>query len=102
MTIMWSMLVLTYLYSMQSLPRRHCCRTRKTAFANLIQQFIHDQEHPESDFDTGLTDLPQFYGKIAIYPSAVATFYAPSVMLRMSVQSDLELSSAKVVLLAPI
>ncbi|KAF8264141.1 hypothetical protein EI94DRAFT_1594424 [Lactarius quietus] len=34
--------------------------------------------HPKSDFDTSLTDLPSFYGKITVYPSAVATFYAPS------------------------
>ncbi|KAF8268671.1 hypothetical protein EI94DRAFT_1771510 [Lactarius quietus] len=47
-------------------------------FTDLIQQFIRDQEHPELDFDTSLADLPSFYGKIIVYPSAVATFYAPS------------------------
>ena len=46
-------------------------------FANLIQQFIYDQEH--SDSDSNATEaLPTFYGKIAVYPSAIATFYAPS------------------------
>jgi hypothetical protein len=46
-------------------------------FANLIRQFIYDQEH--SDSDSNATEaLPTFYGKITVYPSAVATFYAPS------------------------
>jgi hypothetical protein len=45
---------------------------------DLIRQFIHDQEHPELDFDTSLADLPPFYGKITVYPSAIATFHAPS------------------------
>ncbi|KAF8267178.1 hypothetical protein EI94DRAFT_1701204 [Lactarius quietus] len=35
-------------------------------------------KHPKSDFDTSLADLPSFYGKITVYPSAIATFYAPS------------------------
>jgi hypothetical protein len=30
------------------------------------------------DFDTSLADLPPFYGKITVYPSAVAMFHAPS------------------------
>jgi hypothetical protein len=46
-------------------------------FTNLIQQFIYDQEHPDSDFNATKA-LPTFYGKITVYPSAVATFYAPS------------------------
>jgi hypothetical protein len=47
-------------------------------FTNLIQQFIHNQEHPESDSNASLVDLPTFYDKITVYPSAVATFSAPS------------------------
>ena len=46
-------------------------------FANLIQQFIYDQEHSDSD-SNATSALPTFYGKITVYPSAVATFYAPS------------------------
>jgi len=45
---------------------------------NLIQQFIHKQEHPDSASDTSHATLSTFYGKITCYPSAVATFHAPS------------------------
>jgi hypothetical protein len=48
-------------------------------FPHLIHLSIYDQEHPDSDSDISLrTALPIFYGKITIYPSAVATFHAPS------------------------
>jgi hypothetical protein len=47
-------------------------------FSHLIRLFIYDQEHPDSNSDISLTALPKFYGKITIYPSAVATFHAPS------------------------
>ncbi|KIM77450.1 hypothetical protein PILCRDRAFT_76723, partial [Piloderma croceum F 1598] len=50
-------------------------------FSHLIQLFIYDQEHPDSNSDISLTALPTFYGKITIYPSAVATFHAPSDIL---------------------
>ena len=46
----------------------------------LIQQFIHERQHPGhvSDDSTSVSALPTFYGKIAVYSSAVATFHAPS------------------------
>jgi hypothetical protein len=48
-------------------------------FPHLIKQFIYDQQHPGYDSDTStVLDLPAFYEKITIYPSAVATFHAPS------------------------
>jgi hypothetical protein len=47
-------------------------------FPNLIPQFIYDQQHSGCTSDTGSADFPTFYGKITIYPSAVATFHAPS------------------------
>jgi hypothetical protein len=47
-------------------------------FTNLIQQFIHDQAHPDSASDTSDATLPTFYGKITRYPSAIATFHSPS------------------------
>jgi hypothetical protein len=47
-------------------------------FPNLIAQFIYDQQHSDSTSNTSSADLPTFYGKIAVYPSAVATFHAPS------------------------
>ncbi|KAI9463519.1 hypothetical protein BJY52DRAFT_1202845 [Lactarius psammicola] len=48
-------------------------------FPYLIQLLICDQEHPDLNSDTiHSTTLPIFYGKIIVYPSAVATFHAPS------------------------
>lgn len=47
-------------------------------FTNLIRQFIFDQEHPDSDSDTSHPPLPTFHNKITLFPSAVATFHAPS------------------------
>jgi hypothetical protein len=47
----------------------------------LIQQFIHERQHPDDvseDSSASFSALPPFYGKITIYPSAVATFHAPS------------------------
>ncbi|KAF8232214.1 hypothetical protein L208DRAFT_1273351, partial [Tricholoma matsutake] len=44
----------------------------------LIQQSIYNQQHPDNLSDASILDLPTFYGKITIYTSAVATFYAPS------------------------
>lgn len=48
---------------------------------NLIQQFLYDQHHSDSDSDatsSAASELPEFYNKINVYSSAVATFYAPS------------------------
>jgi hypothetical protein len=47
--------------------------------SDLIQQFIYKEQHSDhvSD-DSSVSALPTFYGKITVYPSAVATFYAPS------------------------
>jgi hypothetical protein len=45
---------------------------------NLIRQFIYDQQHSDDDSNASIPDLPMFYGKITIYPSAVAMFHAPS------------------------
>ena len=49
-------------------------------FTDLIRRFIHQQASAREvpDSDTSLADLPMFYGKITVYPSAVAMFYAPS------------------------
>ena len=51
--------------------------------SNLIQQFIYKEQHSDhvSDSDdSSVSALPTFYGKItaSVYPSAVATFHAPS------------------------
>ena len=46
--------------------------------SDLIEQFIYDQEHSNSNSNNSLAALPTFYVKIAIYPSAVAPFHAPS------------------------
>jgi hypothetical protein len=50
-------------------------------FTNLICRFLHHQRHLDSDSDitdVPLDELPSFHEKISLYPSAVATFYAPS------------------------
>ncbi|KAF8462345.1 hypothetical protein JB92DRAFT_3136774 [Gautieria morchelliformis] len=48
-------------------------------FSDLIQQFIHKQENAQdSNSNNSVVALPTFYGKITVYPSAVATFHAPS------------------------
>jgi len=47
-------------------------------FPGLIEQFIYNQQHPDNASDDSSLDFPTFYGKITIYPSAVATFHAPS------------------------
>jgi len=46
--------------------------------SNLIQNFIHNQQHPDDASDASAATLPIFYGKITIYTSAIATFHAPS------------------------
>ena len=48
-------------------------------FSELIQKFIYDQHHPDDSSNSSATSaLPTFFGMITIYPSAVATFHAPS------------------------
>jgi hypothetical protein len=48
-------------------------------FPDLIQQFIYKQQHSDNDSDdSSASALPTFYNKITVYPSAVATFHAPS------------------------
>ncbi|KAJ6630166.1 hypothetical protein B0H10DRAFT_2362304 [Mycena sp. CBHHK59/15] len=48
---------------------------------NLIRRFLWSQGNPNSDVpsaDVPLRDCPQYLGKVKVFPSAVATFYAPS------------------------
>ena len=47
-------------------------------FPNLIQQFIYKEHSDDVSDDSSISTLPTFCGKISIYPSAVATFHAPS------------------------
>ena len=48
-------------------------------FPNLIQQFIYNEQCSDHvSNDSSASALPNFYGKISVYPSAVATFHAPS------------------------
>ena len=63
------------------LPEEIATKLEQPDFTDLLRKFIHGQEHLESDSDnthTSLMDLPAFYGRIDVYTSAVATFYAPS------------------------
>src|ERR1700678_306204 len=48
---------------------------------NLISRFLYEQENP--DDDTSLDNIPQelcpaVEGKVRVFPSAIATYYAPS------------------------
>ena len=46
---------------------------------DLIQKFIYDQQHPDDcSNSSSVSAHPTFFGLITIYPSAVATFHAPS------------------------
>ncbi|KAF8488240.1 hypothetical protein F5888DRAFT_1623289, partial [Russula emetica] len=55
-------------------------------FLELIRRFLYrqlrsDSDHSllsDSDASSDLNNLPEFHGKVAIYTSAVATYYAPS------------------------
>ena len=48
-------------------------------FPNLIEEFIYNEQHSyDVPDDASASALPTFYGKITVYPSAVATFHAPS------------------------
>jgi len=47
-------------------------------FPNLIRQFIYKCRSQAAQQDSNDVSLPMFYDKISIYPSAVATFHAPS------------------------
>ena len=45
---------------------------------NLIQKFTQEQNSDNVSDDSSVSALSTFYGKITVYPSAVATFHAPS------------------------
>lgn len=47
----------------------------------LIRRFLFDQKYPDNEIpgsDIGLDLCPRFSGRISVYHSAVATYYAPS------------------------
>jgi hypothetical protein len=47
----------------------------------MIRRFLYSQEHPDIDIplkDIPISQCPSFSGKVKVFPSAVATFYAPS------------------------
>src|SRR5260370_16695231 len=47
-------------------------------FIDLIRRFLYAQCHPESNIKhISLNNLPAFHEKVTLYPSTVATFYAP-------------------------
>jgi hypothetical protein len=49
-------------------------------FVRLIRYFLHQQLNPNTKplHMLNNSELPTFYGKVKVYNSAVATFYAPS------------------------
>ena len=62
-------------------PEDIAAEIEKPDFPNLIQHFIHKEQHSDDTSDDSSDSesaLPTFYGKITVFPSAVATFHAPS------------------------
>jgi len=53
-------------------------KIEQPTFPHLIWQFIYNQQHSNDASNSSISDLPMFYGKIAIYSLAVATFHASS------------------------
>lgn len=50
-------------------------------FPELVSRFLYERQHPDLDIDLDevpLEDLPEPIGKIRVFPSAVAIYYAPS------------------------
>lgn len=48
---------------------------------DMIRRFLFSQKNPDSDIplhDVPLDDCPLYSGKVKVFPSAVATFFAPS------------------------
>lgn len=54
---------------------------QQPSLPELLRRFLYDQIHPNnliSSADIALDDCPRFYGRISVFHSAVARFYAPS------------------------
>ncbi len=48
---------------------------------SLVRRFLYEQEHEDLDIpldDVPLDNCPEFEGRVYVYPSATATYYAPS------------------------
>ncbi|KAJ7856211.1 hypothetical protein B0H14DRAFT_3643571, partial [Mycena olivaceomarginata] len=51
------------------------------ALPNMIRRFLYSQENPHLDIpldEVPLADCPSYRGNVFVFPSAIATFYAPS------------------------
>ena len=55
----------------------HLDQVDKLNLTCLIQEFIYEQQPPSSNAHD-IANLPQFYEKITIHTTAIATFHAPS------------------------
>lgn len=44
----------------------------------LIQKFLYEQQHPNDPTESANHIYPTFYEQLMVYPSMLATFYAPS------------------------
>ena len=54
---------------------------QQPSLPGLLRRFLYDQIHPDgliSSADIALDGCPQFYGRISVFHSAIARFYAPS------------------------
>jgi hypothetical protein len=74
---------ITYMYLPTSTahrvyPEDIAAEIEQPDLSDLIQQFIYNQQHSDHVPDASVPALPTFYGKITVYPSAFATFHAPS------------------------
>jgi len=59
-------------------PEDIAAKIEQPNLPDLIQQFIYNEQHSNHVYDSSVSALPTFYGKITVYPSAVTTFHAPS------------------------
>ena len=60
-------------------PQNIAAKINQSNLSDFIRQFIHNQQSSGHTSDASeVSVLPKFYGKITVYPSAVATFHAPS------------------------
>ncbi|KAJ7687491.1 hypothetical protein B0H17DRAFT_1203554 [Mycena rosella] len=54
---------------------------RRPDLPDMIHRFLYSQDHPDNDIplnNVPIRQCPSYSGKVKVFPSAVATFYAPS------------------------
>jgi len=74
----WEICLPIFIVQRPVYPEHIAAKIEQPNLLNLIQKFIYNQQHSDHISDSSVSALPIFYGKINIYPSAIATFHAPS------------------------